>query len=199
MSTRSLMAFSLGLVAFMLIKVLAPGFYARQDTRSPVKYGVIAMGANTAMTLVLIWPLAHAGLALSTSLAAFLNAGLLFINLRRRDIYQPRSGWKKFLAQLTVANLAMGLALWFGAGTLESWIQCLLLASGTETDQIINPRHVSNHHHHHVPWGRNGPHHRSHFVVDHHHDLPLFIRTTPPPPTSTQENVRLALAANFQG
>ena len=106
----------------MLMKVLAPGFYTRQDTRSPVKYGLIATGANTALTLVLIWPLAHAGLVLSTSLAAFLNAGLLFFNLRRRDIYQPRAGCGKFLAQLTVANLAMGLVLWFGAGTLESWI-----------------------------------------------------------------------------
>ncbi len=111
MSARSLMAFALGLVAFMLIKVLAPGFYARQDTRSPVKYGLIAMGANTAMVLMLVWPLAHAGLALATSLAAFLNAGLLFFNLRRRDIYQPQPGWTKFLLQLTVANLAMGLVL----------------------------------------------------------------------------------------
>ena len=122
MSTRSLMAFALGLVAFMLIKVLAPGFYARQDTRSPVKYGLIAMGANTALVLILIWPLAHAGLALATSLAAFLNAGLLFFNLRRRDIYQPRAGWVKFLAQLAAANLAMGLILWFGAGSLEHWL-----------------------------------------------------------------------------
>ncbi len=122
MSARSLMAFALGLVAFMLIKVLAPGFYARQDTRSPVKYGLIAMGANTAMVLMLVWPLAHAGLALATSLAAFLNAGLLFVNLRRRDIYQPQPGWTKFLLQLTAANLAMGLVLGFGAGDLASWI-----------------------------------------------------------------------------
>ena len=122
MSARSLMAFALGLVAFMLIKVLAPGFYARQDTRTPVKYGLIAMGANTALTLILIWPLAHAGLALSTALAAFLNAGLLGINLRRRGIYQPRPGWEKFLLQLTAANLALGLALWFGAGDLERWL-----------------------------------------------------------------------------
>ncbi|MDG4552243.1 MAG: murein biosynthesis integral membrane protein MurJ [Candidatus Contendobacter sp.] len=122
MSTRSLMAFALGLVAFMLIKVLAPGFYARQDTRSPVKYGLIAMGANTAMVLMFIWPLAHAGLALATSLAAFLNAGLLFYNLRRRDIYRPRAGWLKFLVQLVAANLAMGVVLWFGTGDLEQWL-----------------------------------------------------------------------------
>ena len=122
MSARSLMAFSLGLVAFMLIKVLAPGFYARKDTRSPVKYGLIAMGANTALVLVLIWPLAHAGLALATSLAAYLNAGLLFFNLRRREIYRPRAGWPTFLAQLLIANLVMGSVLWFGVGDLESWI-----------------------------------------------------------------------------
>ncbi|HRF44739.1 MAG TPA: murein biosynthesis integral membrane protein MurJ [Candidatus Competibacteraceae bacterium] len=122
MSARSLMAFALGLVAFMLIKVLAPGFYARQDTRSPVKYGVIAMGANTAMVLILIWPLAHAGLALATSLAAFLNAGLLFINLRRRGIYQPQPGWVIYLLQLAIANLALGLVLWSGTGDLEHWV-----------------------------------------------------------------------------
>ena len=123
MSAYSLMAFTLGLIAFMLIKVLAPGFYARQDTRSPVKYGLIAVGANTVLVLILVWPLAHIGLALATSLAALINAGLLFINLRRRHIYQPRAGWGKFLAQLVAANLAMGLVLGFGAGDLAGWIE----------------------------------------------------------------------------
>jgi len=123
MSARSLMAFTLGLIAFMLIKVLAPGFYARQDTRSPVKYGLIAVGANTVLVLILIWPLAHTGLALATSLAALINAGLLFVNLRRRDIYQPRAGWVKFLVQLAAANLAMGLVLWFGAGDWDTWTE----------------------------------------------------------------------------
>lgn len=158
MSARSLMAFALGLVAFMLIKVLAPGFYARQDTRSPVKYGLIAMGANTAMVLLLIWPLAHAGLALATSLAAFLNAGLLLVNLRRRDIYQPRPGWTKFMTQLIAANLAMGLVLWFGAGSLEQWLNasarerlwhlCWLIVAGGGSYLLavlavgIRPRHL---------------------------------------------------------
>ena len=123
MSARSLMAFTLGLIAFMLIKVLAPGFYARQDTRSPVKYGLIAVGANTVLVLILIWPLAHTGLALATSLAALINAGLLFVNLWRRDIYQPRAGWVKFLVQLAAANLAMGLVLWFGAGDWDTWTE----------------------------------------------------------------------------
>lgn len=122
MSARSLMAFALGLTAFMLIKVLAPGFYARKDTRSPVKYGLIAMAANTAMVLAFVWPLAHAGLALATSLAAYLNAGLLLYNLRQRAIYQPRSGWRKFLLQLFLANLVMGTVLWFGVGDFNDWL-----------------------------------------------------------------------------
>ena len=122
MATRSLMALSLGLLAFMLVKVLAPGFYARQDTRTPVRYGLIAMGANTAMTLILIWPLAHAGLALSTSLASFLNAGMLFRSLYRNGVYHPARGWPRFLLQLGAANLAMGVLLWFGTGDLERWI-----------------------------------------------------------------------------
>jgi putative peptidoglycan lipid II flippase len=158
MSARSLMAFALGLVAFMLIKVLAPGFYARQDTRTPVKYGLITMGANTAMTLVFIWPLAHAGLALSTALASFLNAGLLFFQLRRQGVYQPGPGWGVFLAQLAMANLAMGLVLWFGAGDLESWIAATvrerlwrltgLIGAGSATYLLtvlavgIRPRHL---------------------------------------------------------
>jgi putative peptidoglycan lipid II flippase len=79
------------------------------------------MVANTVLVLILVWPLAHVGLALATSLAAFLNAGLLFVNLRRREIYQPGAGWPKFLTQLFVATLAMGLVLWFGAGDLAQW------------------------------------------------------------------------------
>ncbi len=158
MSTRSMIAFSLGLVAFMLIKVLAPGFYARQDTRSPVKYGLIAMGANTALVLTLIWPLAHASLALATSLGAYLNAILLFLDLRRRAIYQPRAGWSKFLVQISIANLVMGIVLWFSVGDFNSWIQAsansrlchltyLILAGGTSYLLAIlvvgiRPRHL---------------------------------------------------------
>src|SRR5690606_22132064 len=77
MASMSLRAYALGLVAFMLIKVLAPGFFARHDTKTPVKVGIIAMVANMVFNLILIWPLAHAGLALATALSAFLNAGML--------------------------------------------------------------------------------------------------------------------------
>ncbi|MFA5529443.1 MAG: murein biosynthesis integral membrane protein MurJ [Thiohalomonadaceae bacterium] len=129
MATLSLVTFSLGLVAFMLVKVLAPGFYARQDTRTPVRFGVYSMVFNMAVNLLIIVPLAmvgvsglHAGLALATSLAAFLNAGLLFRRLRAERVWRPAPGWGRFTLRLVLANGAMGVVLWLSAGSLEQWL-----------------------------------------------------------------------------
>jgi putative peptidoglycan lipid II flippase len=122
MSRKSLMAFAIGITPFMLVKVLASGFYAKQDMRTPVRIGVIAMLANTAFNLALIWPLAHAGIALSTSLAALINASCLFYYLRQRELYCPREGWFPFALRLSSANLALALWLWFGAGELTTWM-----------------------------------------------------------------------------
>jgi putative peptidoglycan lipid II flippase len=123
MASRSLIAYSLGLLAFMLIKVLAPGFYARQDTRAPVRIGITAMAANMILNLLLILPLAHAGLALATSLSSSLNAGLLYARLCREGVYTPHRGWGRFLARLGAANLFMGTTLWLGAGDLAGWLE----------------------------------------------------------------------------
>ena len=79
MASRSLISYAIGLVGFILIKVLASGYFSRQDTKTPVKIGVVAMFANIILNLILIIPLAHAGLALATSLATFINAGLLYV------------------------------------------------------------------------------------------------------------------------
>src|SRR5690606_3972351 len=97
MSAQALMAFALGLVGFIAVKVLAPGFFARQDTRTPTRIGVIALLANIALSVALVYPLAHTGLALAISIAAFVNAGLLFFRLRRRGIYRALPGWPAFL------------------------------------------------------------------------------------------------------
>lgn len=122
MSARSLRAFAVGLVAFMLIKVLAPGYFARKDTRTPVKIGIIAMVSNMGFNLLLVFPLAHAGLALATSLSAWLNAGLLLIGLVRRDAYRRRRGWGRFGLQMIFANLAMvGILLWL-RGPVSDWL-----------------------------------------------------------------------------
>ena len=127
MASRSLTAYSLGLIAFMLVKVLAPGFYARQDTRTPVRVGIIAMVSNMVLNVILIFPLAHVGLALATSLSSFINAGLLFRILRREGVYRPDAGWPRFLLQIAAANLIMGGALWWASGDLEQmWLEATL-------------------------------------------------------------------------
>ena len=121
-STQSLMAFAPGLMGIILIKVLAPGFYAQQDTRTPVKIGIIAMVANMIFNIILVFPLAHAGLALATTLSSGLNAYLLYRGLRRSGVYHPNAGWRRILTRVAFAASGMGLLLFLGAGDLHSWL-----------------------------------------------------------------------------
>lgn len=140
MSAQSLRAYSAGLLAFMLIKVLAPGFFARQDTSTPVRIGVIAMVANMVFNLALIVPLAHAGLALATALSAWLNGFLLWRGLRREGVWQSQPGWTRFLFQLLVANAVLAAVIvwlnapssqWFTLGGLErAWQMAVLVIAG---------------------------------------------------------------------
>jgi putative peptidoglycan lipid II flippase len=115
LTRNAVVAYSAGLVGLILVKVLAPGFYARQDIRTPVKCALVTLFATQALNLALIWPLGHAGLALAIALGACLNAAMLFVLLRRKGIYIPAPGWREFLWKLGVAVVAMALAL--GAGT----------------------------------------------------------------------------------
>jgi putative peptidoglycan lipid II flippase len=126
MSALSLVAFAIGLPGFILVKVLAPGFYARQDTATPAKVAVAAMAVNIAVSLALVYPLAHTGLALAVSIAAFVNAGLLYGLLRRQGVYAPRGGWALFLARVGAASAALGAALWWGAGDGGQWLAMAL-------------------------------------------------------------------------
>ena len=129
MATFSLQAYSLGVVAFMLIKVLAPGFFARQDMRTPVRIGIVAMASNMLLNLVflvplhLYWQIGHVGLALATSVSAYLNAALLFHQLRRRQIYRTSGQWSVFGLRLLVALAAMLAVVWLladGLGALDA-------------------------------------------------------------------------------
>ncbi len=122
MASRSLTAFAFGLTGFLLIKVLAPGFYSRQDTRTPVRIGVVALVSNMVLSLALVFPLAHAGLALATSLSAYVNAGLLLRALLRQQVYRPGPGLGSYLVKLVVASAVMGVLLWWGSGTLAAWL-----------------------------------------------------------------------------
>lgn len=128
MASISLATYASGLPAFVLVKILAPGFYARQDTKTPVKIGLIAMGANMAMNLIVvvpwIWlngPAPHAALAFSTAFAAFVNAGLLFRTLKKDAVYQPLQGWKSLAIQIVSGLIAMTAVLWLLTPPLSHW------------------------------------------------------------------------------
>lgn len=122
MTRQALVAYALGLLGLILVKVLAPGFYARQNIRTPVKIALVTLVATQLMNLLFVWQLKHAGLALSIGLGACLNAGMLFYQLRKHAIYQPQSGWIKFALQVSVAIAAMAAVLWFGMGSEDSWL-----------------------------------------------------------------------------
>jgi len=122
MTRNALVGYSVGLIGILSVKVLAPGFYARQDIKTPVKIGIITLLATQAMNLLFIGWLQHAGLALAIGLGSCLNSAILFYLLRKRDIYQPEPGWGKFLAKLGAAMLVLGLTLWFGMGSEQSWL-----------------------------------------------------------------------------
>jgi putative peptidoglycan lipid II flippase len=118
----AVIAYSIGLVALILVKVLAPGFYARQDIRTPVRIAIVTLVATQLMNLGLVGPLRHAGLALAISLGACLNAGVLYALLRRRGIYKREPGWGAFLWKLALAVAVMAVVLWFAAGNAEGWL-----------------------------------------------------------------------------
>jgi putative peptidoglycan lipid II flippase len=120
---EALVAYTVGLTGMILVKVLAPGFYARQNVRTPVRIALISLAATQAMNLAFIGWIGHAGLALSIGLAACLNAVLLYRGLRRLNIYAPQAGWGMFVAKLLAALILMGSLLWFGMGTESSWLQ----------------------------------------------------------------------------
>ena len=129
MAAASLRAYTLGLGAFMLIKVLAPGYYARQDMKTPVKIGIIAMVSNMVLNVVFVFPLmwyfdmGHVGLALATSASAWINAGLLFFGLRRGGV--PLAGvlGSKYALRLLVAVAAMAALLTVTTPEVARWLE----------------------------------------------------------------------------
>ncbi len=122
MTSHALIGYSIGLIGMILIKILAPGFYAKQDIRTPVKIGVVTLLATQAMNALFIGWIQHAGLALAIGLGACLNSAILFHYLRKRGIYQPEPGWARFFIKVLLALLALALTLWFGMGSEQSWL-----------------------------------------------------------------------------
>jgi putative peptidoglycan lipid II flippase len=135
MTAYALMTYSFGMLFMSLVKVLAPGFFARQDTRTPVRVGLISLGLNIGLNLAIVLPAANAGfpaphalLAISTSLSAGLNTVLLLRCLRKAGVYTPAAGWPALMARIVGANAVMaGALLWMG-GDLDSWMGASALA-----------------------------------------------------------------------
>jgi putative peptidoglycan lipid II flippase len=119
---RAVLAYSVGLIGLVMVKVLAPGFYARQDIRTPVRIALATLGLTQLMNFALIFPLQHAGLALAIGLGACINAALLLWVLRRRAIYRAQAGWAVFLFKLAIAVYAMAAVLWTAAGSDATWL-----------------------------------------------------------------------------
>jgi len=134
MTAMALQCMSGGVLAFMLIKVFAPGFYAIQDTKTPVRVGLIAVATNAILNIVFIgifklidWQAEHMALAIASSGSALVNAGLLYFYLHRRDIFRFGAHWKKLFIQFAVANIVMIAALWYGLtwydGNASQWLR----------------------------------------------------------------------------
>lgn len=129
MSSYALMAYSFGLLGFSFVKVLAPGYFARQDTRTPVRVSLISLGVNIGLNIAIVAPLVyfkklpapHAFLALSTGLSACTNSALLYRGLRRAGVYHPAPGWRRLLLRVMIASTVMAAVLWLLAGDMSRW------------------------------------------------------------------------------
>lgn len=165
MVSYALTAMSLGIPTFMLSKVLLPAFFARQDTRTPMRAAVITVVANVLLTVVIVTPLwmnnvpaAHAGIALATALAGMLNAALLWRYLRKLGIYQPQPGWGWWMVRIMIGLLAMAVSVlavreyvgtWTSLSTLWRWLWLLAaVGAGAATYAAVlvmlglRPRHL---------------------------------------------------------
>jgi len=129
MASMSLMAYGSGLLSFMLIKVLAPGYYARQDTKTPVKFGIIAMVSNMGFNVVLAIPFGYVGLAMATAASATLNAGLLYWGLHKRDVYKIKKDTFSIIVRLLVSALAMASIIIYANPAMSQWLEWGLLDS----------------------------------------------------------------------
>ena len=128
MTALSLSAYALGLPAFIAVKVLAPGYYARQDTRTPVRFAIISMVSNMFLNFLFVGTLlavhfhgAHTGLALASSVAAYINASMLYRGLRRQGAYLPEPGWSRVVVAVLVACALMVAGLLWRYGALPEW------------------------------------------------------------------------------
>ena len=137
MTRNALIAYSVGLSGIILVKVLAPGFYAKQNIRTPVKVAIATLVVTQLLNIPFVWLFSHAGLALSIGLGACFNAGWLWFLMARSGAYKPEPGWLEFLFKLAVALYLMGGALWFTMGRETSWFEIDATARAVKLALVI--------------------------------------------------------------
>ena len=137
MSAAALRAYSAGLVAFMLIKVFAPGFFARQNTRKPVEIAIKAMLFNMILNLVLIYHFKHVGLALATSISAFLNAGLLMYELKKLNLFKVNKEFYKYVISVFVASMVLAALLTYLKRSLDIWLHWNVITRSIKLLEIM--------------------------------------------------------------
>jgi putative peptidoglycan lipid II flippase len=136
--TRSaLLGYSVGLLGLIAVKILAPGFYARHDMRTPVRSAFLTLLVAQTLAVVLMFQIGHAGLTLATSIGALLNSLLLYRAMRSQGIYAPLPGWGRFLRRLLLALVVLGAVIWWGAGPDEFWIAAGLWAKAGRLALVI--------------------------------------------------------------
>ncbi|ELH7810651.1 murein biosynthesis integral membrane protein MurJ [Vibrio harveyi] len=121
-ASLSLLAYASGLLNFMLIKVLAPGYYSRQDTKTPVKYGIIAMLTNMVFNAIFAYFYGYVGLAIATALSAFVNMALLYRGLHIAGVYQVTKRTVLFIIRLMIAGAAMVAAILWQLEDMSVWL-----------------------------------------------------------------------------
>ena len=122
MTQYALTAYSIGLVGLILIKILAPAFYAQQNVKTPVKIAIFTLFCTQFMNLIFIGYLQHAGLALAIGIGACINAGLLFYHLKKGNLFKLNVGWLIFLLKIIFATFVMALGLIYFKGEIDLWI-----------------------------------------------------------------------------
>lgn len=130
MATASLTAYAFGLLGFILVKVLATGFFSRQDTRTPVRIGIIALVLNMGLNVVFVigllrseYAAPHAGLAAATTISALVNAGLLLRGLRQAGVYRASAGWSIYAGRIGVASIVMAIAVYWMRLQFGTWTE----------------------------------------------------------------------------
>jgi putative peptidoglycan lipid II flippase len=136
-ASHSLMAYSFGLLSFMLVKVLAPGFYSKQDIKTPVKFGIWCMAANMLFNLILVWPFDYVGLAMATSLSALMNALLLYCTLHKRGVYIASTQTVTLIIKIVFASTLMGIVIFMLNPIAASWLDFSLINKIIELAKLI--------------------------------------------------------------